>query len=582
MPTNPPANTLITGATDKRTVSTIAQLLASAVRHHSLYPEAHPTARQNTTKIHDGFRLFFDHHKKLRLDIGKCAILYNQDVVYQGKSDENDITFLLGRDGVEWLEFSRDLELWEIQTLLRVINNNRLNDMEHDGNISTALWEHDLPHIEYKTIDIMGMDLPLLNLSTFRVAPEHKTVQKEYADRDGDEEMGVYEADEADDRGQEPGVITLAAHGKTLWNLTRQEQHQIESLVRKEEDGADAESIIEVLFILLLIENDREEAAEILCFLRDRFLYALQQHHFTAALKIIRTLEKVKNAETGRKKWLCPLIADFLNTASQPESLRDLETLFTSSAVSVTERELHALWILLQILPSSILKTLAPLSCTIDLQSFGKPFLSIFKHFCTTDSRQFADSAKEINEKLCLSLFPFFYQIRTDHSIPVLSGLALHPSAIVRRKAFHILDEWDALNINKLFPLIDDPDDEIRKKIFSLAMKKRDNTIEQRLLKYLEERTEETKNREHTLACYQVLGKIGSARSIPFLQQCLYQRSGLGTLLASGGGLHKEGAAGALMELHLPEAEEVVQKGASHLMPDIRAACRKALGTRHG
>ena len=108
-------------------------------------------ARQHLDKIYQTLCQFLAGHKTLRLEIGKSTMIYDDDIVYQGAPDDNDIAFLLGRDGVEWIEFFRDLELWEVQSLLSTITNNRRSDMDSDGNITTALWEQDFPHIEYKT-----------------------------------------------------------------------------------------------------------------------------------------------------------------------------------------------------------------------------------------------------------------------------------------------------------------------------------------------------------------------------------------------------------------------------------------------
>jgi HEAT repeat protein len=247
----------------------------------------------------------------------------------------------------------------------------------------------------------------------------------------------------------------------------------------------------------------------------------------------------------------------------------------------VQNNELEALWTLIQLLPSDVLKTLAPLSCKIDIQRFGPAFVAVFEYYCEIDSRYLAAVAGEIDTKICLQLFPFIQRLRLDQAIPVLSAMAHHSSQLIRRKAFQFLVDWDAVDIHKLFPLIEDPDETIRGTILSLAGKQRNPIIEKMLRKNLQEHAENTGDREHILACYHALGRSGSTDSIPFLKKCLFQGSKLGTLFATGGGAHKEGAARALIDLRIPEAKKIVQEGARNILPDVRAACRKALGTRH-
>lgn len=591
MATGSYSDTLTTGVSDLRTIGTIVQLLAGAIKHHTLYPEDHTIARQHLGKIFDNICSFLENHPTLHLEIGKNAMVYDGDVVYQGKPDENDIAFLLGRDGVEWIEFSRDLELWEVRSLLRVINNNRRSDMESDSTIATDLWEQDFPHIEYKTINLMAMDLPLLNLGAFQVAPGPETAQDEQTDRPGrnascqddySQESDEDDADIIEESSEEAAIsIALTDPDSALWNLTEVEQFQLDAMVSKEENSVDIESTIEILLILLLIQNNRQEAVDILAFLQDRFQYCLQQHQFRYALKILRTLNKIATTQNKRQEQLSPLISELFQAVSRPESLRDLEKFFAAPEESVQDNELDALWTLIRLLPPDVLKTLAPLSCKIDIQRFGPAFLAVFEHYCEIDSRDLAAVAGEIDTKICLHLFPFIQRIRMDHAVPVLSAMAHHSSQLVRRKAFQLLVDWDAVDIEKLLPLIEDPDETIRGTILSLAGKKRNPTIERMLCKHLQEHAENTGDREHILACYHALGRSGSTQSIPFLKKCLFQGSKLGTLFATGGGAHKEGAARALMDLRIPEAKKIVQEGTHHILPDVRAACRKALGTRH-
>ena len=591
MATGPHSDTMTTGVSDLRRVGTITQLLAGAIKHHTLYPEDHSIARQHLGKIFDGICSFLENHTTLHLEIGKNSLAYDGDVVYQGKPDENDIAFLLGRDGVEWLEFSRDIELWEVQSLLRVINNNRRSDMESDSTIATDLWEQDFPHIEYKTIDLMAMDLPLLNLGSFQVAAAPETAKgAQTGSSEGDASCRDYYSHESDeDDGDiiegsaEEAAISLALTdpSSALWSLTGEEQLQLEAMVNKEENSVDIESTIEILLILLLIQNNRQEAVDILAFLQDRFLYCLQQHKFKYALKILRTLNKIATTENKRREQLSPLIKGLFQEVSRPESLRDLEKIFTTPEEPLQDNELEALWTLIQLLPPDVLKTLAPLSCKIDMQRFGPAFLAVFEHYCEMDSRYLAAVAGEIDTKICLLLFPFIQRIRMDHATPVLSAMAHHSSPLVRRKAFQLLVDWDTVDIQKLFPLIDDPDETIRGTILSLAGKQRNLTIERMLLKHLQEHAESTGGREHILACYHALGRSGSMESISFLKKRLFQGSKLGTLFATGGGAHKEGAARALMDLRIPEARKIVKEGTHNILPDVRAACRKALGKRH-
>ena len=91
----------------------------------------------------------------------------------------------------------------------------------------------------------MGMDLPLLNLATFRVEPEPETVQggrpgrdagwQDYSLRDAGDDPG----NKVDRSGEEATTISLAAADSTLWGLTELEQLQLKTAVEREEQAVD-------------------------------------------------------------------------------------------------------------------------------------------------------------------------------------------------------------------------------------------------------------------------------------------------------------------------------------------------------
>jgi HEAT repeat protein len=81
----------------------------------------------------------------------------------------------------------------------------------------------------------------------------------------------------------------------------------------------------------------------------------------------------------------------------------------------------------------------------------------------------------------------------------------------------------------------------------------------------------------HLVACYQALGKCGSKRCLPFLEEILFKKSWKNLFKSGESDLHM-GAALALSNLDLPEASALLKKGASSLQADTRNACKKVLG----
>jgi hypothetical protein len=53
----------------------------------------------------------------------------------------------------------------------------------------------------------------------------------------------------------------------------------------------------------------------------------------------------------------------------------------------------------------------------------------------------------------------------------------------------------------------------------------------------------------------------------------------LGNIFSSEGRFHKQGAATALHALKIDEADDILKAGAGSMMPDVRLACKKAMGS---
>jgi HEAT repeat protein len=129
------------------------------------------------------------------------------------------------------------------------------------------------------------------------------------------------------------------------------------------------------------------------------------------------------------------------------------------------------------------------------------------------------------------------------------------------------------------FFLIEDPSDIIRREILSRLASERNRTAEDPLQEYLDQKAFNISEYDHILACYTALGKCGSSRSIPFLKATLEERSWW-EIFNIGGSPHRRGAAVALAELKIPEADKILQQATRSFFPPIKRAARRAISGR--
>ncbi|NOQ46539.1 MAG: hypothetical protein GQ559_07685 [Desulfobulbaceae bacterium] len=594
---------------------------AAAIKNYTLYPQDHAIARKHLLNLSRRISKFLSNYDRLRLDVEKNTLLYDGDIVYRGVSQESDIAYLLSRDGVKYLEFLKGIELWEIQSLLKVINSYRVLDEENDGDIVTALWEQEYPHIQYKAIDILSLDAPAINLSSFKVAPDQNT-----SEQDGeihpattpdnepavegtsglhgtDSVAGKHSAwhdtyDEADaasdvddvdehDQGRSiseqglvdspPVSIAITAKGDDLWTLSPLERYELEKMVAAGEEQDDTDNVIDILLIILVVQNNKHDFVYALDFLQDRFMRTIKTNRFDAALKVIRNLKTLQQTFVGKKEWALPLLDDLFDTLSQPESLRELKRLLLNTKETPESRQMKHLWSILGLLAPRVLFTIGPLAGKAPSAEIRQSLIGVIIHHAQHDPQILADIVGQLDEELCLKLMPVAQQMKTADASKVFTRMALHPSESVRRKAFEIVVSRDTLEPVELFPLINDPDKETREKILLLLGRERNEQVENRLLSYLEEGEDKINNKEHILACYGALGNCGSDHSIPFLKNILMEGS-WSNIFSLDGLAHKQGAANALHALRIDEADSILKEGAGSILPDIRLACRKAIG----
>lgn len=557
---------------------------AGAVKNYTLYPAEHAIAKKHLLNFSRHLTRFLADYDSLRLDVEKNSLRYGGEIVYQGTAEESDVAYLLGRDGVQYLEFKKGIELWEMQSLLKLINDHRMVDEENDGDIVTALWEQDYPHIGYKAIDILSLDAPAINFSGFKVAPP--PMANEQAPTDFVDDAGFEESGDLFDEGidedfpddEAPSVVlAITAKGNDLWELSPLERYELEKMVAEEEQLDNTDNVIDILLIILVLQNDRQDFTATLDFLQDRFLHALTNQRFDAALKVLNNMLRMRDSFHRKKQWARPLFDDFLETVSRPESLRGPRRLLLDPETRAYSQQIEYLWRVLCLLSPTVLFTLGPLLPDIPSAKMRQALGSVIIHHARRAPEILARALPKFDEELCLRLLPIVRDMEPAIGNRVFLAMALHDSKGIRTRAFDILEQRHQLDPLVLFPLINDPDPNVRGKILALLSRQRNEQYEQQLLTYLQNGGNRIADKEHLLACYKALGCCGSKQSVPVLKKILTGGK-LGKMFSRDAMYHKQGAAIALHGLGIAEGDQILREGAGGILPDVRLACKKAMG----
>lgn len=150
-------------AQEFRAVEAVIASFMMAAKNYSMYPESHATCQNSLQTVKSRIDAFIENYGDLRFEVEKDRLLYKREPVQQDDPKTGTLAFPLFRDGIQWLEFRQGLELWEISGFFKIFNDYKSLKEEAEGDLVTALWEMDFPHLLYEATDVLWKaNVPIL------------------------------------------------------------------------------------------------------------------------------------------------------------------------------------------------------------------------------------------------------------------------------------------------------------------------------------------------------------------------------------------------------------------------------------
>ena len=327
--------------------------LNSAFKYYTLYPENHASSRNNLLKFKNNLDHFLAVYSRLHLDIVKNGFFYKGISLYEGSAQENNPAYLLTRDGLLWLEFYKNIELPEVKDFFNLLNRHRYREEVADGDIVTALWQADFPHILYEATDIFAMDTVQLDLSMFNVIPDQDTPNTTTGGNFMGKEDGIVTEDHKmkqtpdapDDvdtvSHDNPKISTalpisqiLTKQETTLSALNPHEKKLLKVFVQEEEHRDCTEDVIDILLIMLVVQKNKIDCAAILEFIDDEFFATMSRGDFHLSYKLLSNIKNILKHNRKKIPWFETLIHDFFISLAKPERLAELSWINTDNGLS--------------------------------------------------------------------------------------------------------------------------------------------------------------------------------------------------------------------------------------------------------
>ncbi len=550
----------------------IVNTLLLAWKNYGLYPEGHATSQKAIANLQSAFADFFSTHSDLRLSVEKNRLLCESDVIHEVSSDSlnEEMTYLLYRDGIQWLEFQQGLPLNELTYFFKILNKYKALAEETEGDIVTGFIDGDLQHIIFKASDIFWEDFPLIEFSDLNAH-----LQMEGDDAHQVETADTHQVEESVRIDDHAKSIADPSISDSLWKISSGEHEELQRMVQEEENWDNTEDVFEVLMVILRSQTDRHNFSSVLDFTLEEVVDTIEQGEFSLLLNLFQSLHQLLyRDESPDLAWIRPLIDRFFQDLSSPK----IFDLITSKLLLLDDTDTEKIQALRQVLlyfSPEITISLGPIIMQSRSAAIQQMVMEVIEYLCLRDMGPLEKILDHPDRKLGEKLLALLSRLKGERSNKIFLKMSEHPSEKVRSEGVRVLVARDPKFAQKLFYHIDDESKAIRREILAGIAKHKSSVLENMLQKYIKENFDK-KDPTHILACYKTLGRCGSANSIPFLKRILLG-NGWNKFKGFGKLLHREGAATALLLLDTWDAKDILLAASKSKFRVIREAFQKAM-----
>jgi hypothetical protein len=532
-----------------------------ALKKFSLYPEDHNHCQTAMVRLQHDLETFLDNYEKLVLHVEKDRILFEDEVVHQGEAKEGDLGFALFRDAIYKLIFLKGIDSRQIDLFIRVLNQHRTLPPEAEGDIVTALWEAQLPHLKYEADDkILEADLEV-DLSH---SEEERTEESDFYST-----LEMLLDAEASPAGSH-GDRDLPPLEPCTFQLTTEEVETLQEMVRCAEERDATQEILDMLADILKDQKDEEYFDVVLEYMEEELQTALGRKDFNVALRILKRLIQIRMLCKESSAWALSRINKFFLRVCEPDFLTPLQEVWPTLSAS----DMGKLKLFLVLLPPKAIGALGARLLDVRSPAVQKMLSEVIVSLASRDFRPLEKLLDTAEENLVCCLVPLLGRMTDEKSSKALIHMAHYPSERVRKEALSAIMARDLWVPDKLTSLMDDDNTFIRQLLIKYLGSRRSQAAERLLLDYLRNRNYRNTDHEHLSACFRALGRCGKTEAIPFLRDTLLRGGWISRFRVSA---LREYSALALTELGTDKAKQILEEGSQSWFPGIRSSIRAVM-----
>jgi HEAT repeat protein len=536
----------------------IAVSLHLADRMLSLYAEDHAYCKKSVARLQDDLDQFLRTFGDCTLHVEKKGLTFKEELIYEGTDKEGDFALALFRDGVFTLSFLKGIEIEETSALLRILHRYRNLSALPEDDIVTALWEAQLPHIQYGVADtILEVD------KDGKLTPwEVNDLLAQFSRSHTSEVASPIQVSTPTAFAQ--STPQVAGLDITAEQLTVAEAEELEEMVRSEEERDATQEILDMMADILQNQADESFFGYIADYMEEELRASFERKDFEISLRILQTLRHAQKVSEGARPEALPRIKKFFATASQPKFLEVLVKNWHTLRVSQIDKAREALRLLAPeaIEPLGLMLLEAPASVQAML-------CDVIVSLASLNPAPLVKIIYQADEELLSLLVPLLGRLECTSSAQVLIRLIRHSSDRIRWQVLRAIIVRGLWAPEKLAPLLEDTSLSIKQLLIKYLGSRRSEAAEGVLLEYLRSHKFGNDEDGFLLACFRALGECGTDRALPFLSQALTGGNFLSRLRASS---KRQGAALALAALGTEKARAILDRALQSIFPAIRNA----------
>jgi hypothetical protein len=552
----------------------LASAFIKTIKAFRFYPPDNPTLKGFRDQLLKKFQFFLNKYESFVIQIGEYDLSFKGKVLYENRDVKTSLAFLLYKDGLREIRFTKGLEEWEIQELVDLIKrSDNINQLEDD--LVTLMWEKDFAHIGYLATDEFLEETPVVipeNVDQFRkhlvFKPLAHHVEVDLLEEESEEGIDL---DEVLTKVIEEPLPFVS--NRSVYFLLPDEVEELRKEVESEIDPTFVFNITDILFEILALEKEPEpyqDAVNILNKILDALLTLGEFQKASDLLKRVYIILKTYEL----KDWQIEIIRKLIVEAGEAQRIERIGRILEKEE-GVRLEDVNGYLLLLQ--RNSIkhlIKLLGELKnsktrrviCDA-LSEIGKDAIELFTPFI--DDRRWY---------LVRNITYILGRIGKEQSFPYLQKGFNHEEVRVRREAVQALGLIGGPKaVGLLVKALTDPDVRIRAMAAINLGKvgKKAGLIP--LLEVIQSKEFPKKEPAEIKAFFDAIGMVGSNDSIPILQQMLERKS-----LFSRGKTDeiRMGAINALAMIGTPEAIAILETGKNSKDESVREACSQALRSK--